>query len=86
METASPEGGLFDRALKRLLTAWRDVAGGAGESAEIAEQMRACLEAKGGEVSARTRSARLAQAYLAADAAGRASFLDEVRGPTSRGE
>jgi malonyl-CoA decarboxylase len=80
MDTASAEGGLFDRALRRLLTAWRDVAGGAGEGAEIAEQMRACLEAKGGEVSARTRSARLAQAYLAADAAGRASFLRTLAG------
>lgn len=65
---------LFDRALKRLLEAWRDVAGG-GEDEDIATQMRACLEAKGGEVSARARSARLAQAYLAADSEGRAAFL-----------
>ncbi|WP_439577890.1 malonyl-CoA decarboxylase [Elioraea sp.] len=75
MDTAAAEGGLFDRALRRLLTAWRDVAGGPAEGAEIADQMRACLEAKGGEVSARARSARLAQAYLAADAEGRAAFL-----------
>jgi malonyl-CoA decarboxylase len=66
--------GLFDRALKRLLEAWRDVAGG-GEGEDVATQMRACLEAKGGEVSARARSARLAQAYLASDAEGRAAFL-----------
>ena len=32
------------------------------------------------QVSARTRSARLAQAYLAADAAGRASFLRTLAG------
>jgi malonyl-CoA decarboxylase len=75
MDSAAAEGGLFDRALRRLLTAWRDVAGGADEGAAIADQMRACLEAKGGEVSARARSARLAQAYLAADGEGRASFL-----------
>jgi len=73
MDTAAPAG-LFDRALRRLLDAWRDVAGGAGD-ADIATQMRECLEAKGGEVSARARSARLAQAYLAADAEGRAAFL-----------
>lgn len=80
MDSAAAEGGLFDRALKRLLTAWRDVAGGAGEGAEIAEQMRACLEAKGGEVSARARSARLGQAYLAADAEGRVAFLRTLAG------
>ena len=73
METAA-SAGLFDRALKRLLDAWRDVAGGA-DDLDITAQMRACLEAKGGEVSARARSARLAQAYLAADAEGKAAFL-----------
>jgi malonyl-CoA decarboxylase len=41
----------------------------------FAAQMRACLEARGGEVSARSRAAALAQAYLAADASGRAEFL-----------
>ncbi len=76
METAiAPAEGLFDRALKRLLGAWAAVAGGAAEDEDIAAQMRSCLEAKGGEVSARGRSARLARAYLKADAAGRAAFL-----------
>jgi malonyl-CoA decarboxylase len=79
-DTVAAERGLFDRALRRLLTAWRDVAGGASEPADIAEQMRACLEAKGGEVSARARSARLAQAYLAADADGRLAFLRTLAG------
>lgn len=78
METAA-SAGLFDRALKRLLEAWRDVAGGADDE-EIGAQMRACLEAKGGEVSARARSARLAQAYLAADAEGKAAFLRTLAG------
>jgi malonyl-CoA decarboxylase len=73
MDTAA-QPGLFDRALKRLLEAWRDVAGGAADQ-DIAAQMRDCLEARGGEVSARARSARLAQAYLAADAEGKAAFL-----------
>ncbi|MFQ3623835.1 MAG: malonyl-CoA decarboxylase family protein, partial [Acetobacteraceae bacterium] len=74
-DTATAAEGLFDRALKRLLGAWAAVAGGAAEDEDIAAQMRACLEAKGGEVSARGRSARLARAYLGADAAGRAAFL-----------
>ena len=34
-----------------------------------------CLEAKGGEVSARLRAARLSEAYLALDDEGRADFL-----------
>lgn len=78
MDNAASSG-LFDRALKRLLEAWRDVAGG-GEDQDIATQMRSCLEAKGGEVSARARSARLAQAYLAADAEGRGAFLRTLAG------
>jgi malonyl-CoA decarboxylase len=78
MDTAT-SGGLFDRALKRLMEAWRDVAGGA-EDGDIAAQMRDCLEAKGGEVSARARSARLAKAYLAADADGKAEFLRILAG------
>lgn len=73
METAA-RAGLFDRALRRLLEAWRDVAGGSGDG-DIAAQMRDCLKAKGGEVSARARSARLAQAYLASDSAGKEAFL-----------
>ncbi len=68
--------GLFDRALRRLADVWRDVAGGAADGAEpIEAQMRACLEGRGGEVSARARAARLAGTYLAADAAGRAAFF-----------
>jgi malonyl-CoA decarboxylase len=37
--------------------------------------MRACLDGRGGEVSARNRAAKLAQAYLALDPEGRAEFL-----------
>ena len=37
--------------------------------------MRACLETRGGEVSARARAAALGHAYLALDATGRERFL-----------
>jgi len=69
--------GLLDRALRRVTALWRDMASSVYRSGEdgFAEQMRACLEARGGEVSARSHAAGLAQAYLAADAAGRAEFL-----------
>jgi malonyl-CoA decarboxylase len=50
------------------------VYGGAVEDG-FAGQMRACLEAAGGQVSARSRAAGLAQSYLVAGPAGRAEFL-----------
>ncbi len=37
--------------------------------------MQACLEGRGGEVTARARAAALGQAYLALDATGRERFL-----------
>ncbi len=37
--------------------------------------MRDCLDARGGEVSARARAAALGQTYLALSAAGRERFL-----------
>ncbi len=80
MEAATVQEGLFDRALKRLLGAWAAVAGGAEDQGDVAAQMRACLEAKGGEVSARGRSAQLAQAYRKADAEGRTGFLRTLAG------
>ncbi len=75
-DTAVPIG-LFDRALRRIAGAWRDMAASvsADEDQGIAAQMRACLAARGGEVSARNRAAKLAQTYLALDDAGRRSFL-----------
>ena len=76
----SDEGtGLLDRALKRVTALWRDVAGGE-PPADLAEQMRACLAGRGGEVSARGRAAGLAQAYLGLDEAGRAAFLRTLAG------
>ncbi len=80
-ETTAPIG-LFDRAIRRLTGVWRDMA--AGVSAEgdqsIAAQMRACLDARGGEVSARNRAAKLAQAYLLLDDKGRTAFLHTLAG------
>jgi malonyl-CoA decarboxylase len=75
-ETAAPVG-LFDRAIRRIANVWRDMAASvsADEDEGIAAQMRACLAARGGEVSARNRAAKLAQTYLALDAEGRVAFL-----------
>jgi malonyl-CoA decarboxylase len=82
--------GFFDGVLDRLSnlrTAWRDIAESArsrigatlrtdGEAGErLREQMRECLEGRGGEVSARARAADLGRTYLALDRAGRERFL-----------
>ena len=72
--------GLFDRAIRRITTVWRDMADrvSTDEDQGIASQMRACLDARGGEVSARNRAAKLAQAYLTLDAEGRKGFLRDL--------
>ncbi len=74
--------GLFDRALRRITSAWRDMASAVvGEADESIEaQMRACLAGRGGEVSARNRAAKLAEAYLELDEAGRLGFLRTLAG------
>ena len=79
-ETIAP--GLFDRALRRLAGVWRDIAAGApsSEGESVADLMRDCLQGRGGEVSARARSARLAEAYLRLDPAGRLDFLRVLAG------
>jgi malonyl-CoA decarboxylase len=66
--------GLLDRAIRRITTAWRDMASGV-EDESIAAHMRACLTARGGEVSARNRAAKLAETYQGLDEAGRRDFL-----------
>src|SRR3984885_6197215 len=71
-DIASP--GLFDRAIRRINTIWRDMGAGV-EDVSIAAQMRACLNGRGGEVSARNRAAKLAETYLELDVAGRTEFL-----------
>ena len=75
-ETTAPIG-LFDRAIRRLTGVWRDMAAGVTVEGDqsVAAQMRACLEGRGGDVIARNRAAKLAQAYLLLDEAGRTAFL-----------
>ena len=75
--TPTPSPRLLDRALRRITGVWRDMAASVsrdeGESVEA--QMRACLDGRGGEVSARNRAAKLAETYLSLDADGRHEFL-----------
>ncbi|RYF04158.1 MAG: hypothetical protein EOO40_11475 [Deltaproteobacteria bacterium] len=67
-ETAAAPIGLFDRAIRRIATVWRDMASTVPDDDQsILAQMRACLHARGGEVSARNRAAKLAQTYLGLD-------------------
>ncbi len=82
MSDVAVQEGLFDRALRRVTSLWRDMAERVvgGEAETIADQMRACLDGRGGEVSARNRAAKLAQAYLALDEAGRGEFLHVLAG------
>jgi malonyl-CoA decarboxylase len=75
---------LLDR-LKTLRTLWRDIAGGArdapdadlpdDDAARLRAQMRACLEGRGGEVSARARAAQLGRSYCSLGETGRRRFL-----------
>ncbi|MBP2297856.1 malonyl-CoA decarboxylase [Azospirillum picis] len=79
----------LDRALDNLRTRWREIAASARgavgapprthlpkEDAErLKEQIEACLESRGGEVSARARAAQLGRTYLALDPQGRRNFL-----------
>jgi malonyl-CoA decarboxylase len=74
--------GLFDRAIRRITNVWRDMAGSIGGEADepLEARMRACLAQRGGEVSARNRSASLAQTYQSLDDAGRTEFLRTLAG------
>ncbi len=82
MSDAAVPARLFDRALRRIAGVWRDMAQGVAreEDDSIAAQMQASLAGRGGEVSARNRAAKLAQAYLTLDPAGRRAFLDTLAG------
>ena len=64
--------------LERLRGIWRDIAGtfsgtvrpdlsNDSDILDLREQMKNCLEAKGGEVSARARAAFLGQTYIGLD-------------------
>ena len=79
----APSETLVDRALRRVTGLWRDMAervGGRDEAEDIAAQMRACLTARGGEVSARARAAKLAAAYRGLSEAERLNFLRILAG------
>ena len=81
--------GLIDRTLRNLRSAWTELSdstryylSGAPrpdlpgyDLAKMRQQMLDCLEAKGGEVSARARAAELGRSYLALNAIGRHRFL-----------
>ncbi|HLB98313.1 MAG TPA: malonyl-CoA decarboxylase [Acetobacteraceae bacterium] len=77
---ASP--GLFDRALRRIGLVWRDMAASVvGETDDSIEaQIRACLNGHGGEVSARSRAARLAETFETLNDAGKQDFLRTLAG------
>jgi len=86
---AADKTGLVDRTLRNLRSAWSDIAqamAGAWSGAPdpslpeehavlLREQMRVCLEGRGGEVSARARAAALGKSYLALNSEGRRRFL-----------
>jgi len=79
----------LDRTLRNLRDGWRTIAGGSydatmamerpelpdGDLEPLRGQMKACLDNKGGEVSARAEAAKLGQVYLALDETGRKRFL-----------
>ena len=75
-ETTAPIG-MFDRAIRRITGVWQGMAASVSSDDDdsIAAQMRACIDGRGGEVSARNRAAKLAQTYLTLDEAGRTAFL-----------
>ena len=88
-EVLVKEETLVEKTLGNLASAWRDIAFGAartiglsrialagGDPASIKALMAECLEARGGEVSARMRAAELGKTYLELDKDGKATFLE----------
>lgn len=88
--TRTEEGGnRFRQALRTLRWRWQNIAGSdydadsastrpdlpEDDQERLRRQMRECLEARTGEVTARARAAALGRAYLALDASGRERFL-----------
>jgi malonyl-CoA decarboxylase len=83
------KSGFLDRTLKNLKHGWQNIAGSSYDASaasnrpdlpdadldRIRQQMNECLEAKGGEVSARARAAALGHVYLALDSTGKERFL-----------
>ena len=85
----SSKTGFLERTLRNVRNAWQGIAGAAydesaasmqpdlpdDDAARLSEQMHACLETRGGEVSARARAAALGRAYMALNKTGRERFL-----------
>ncbi|HEY9548894.1 MAG TPA: malonyl-CoA decarboxylase [Kiloniellaceae bacterium] len=88
--TDVPQETLVERTLSNLATAWRDIAQSAARTVGLSKApvsttpeslerlMRDCLEARGGEVSARMRAAALGRIYLEQGAEGRKRFLNVI--------
>jgi malonyl-CoA decarboxylase len=85
------QGSFLDRTLVRIVNLWRDLSdtvtgtvdaslSADGDIRRLRDQMQACLESRGGEVSARGRAAALGQTYLGLDARGRERFLRLLAG------
>ncbi len=80
---------VVDRTLTNLRNVWREIAtstrgvlsGGQrsdlpeGDVAQLRLQMQSCLDASGGEVSARARAAELGRTFLGLNQVGRSRFL-----------
>ncbi|MEC8793318.1 MAG: malonyl-CoA decarboxylase, partial [Pseudomonadota bacterium] len=90
MAYTDQQSGFFDRTMENLRRAWTGLSGqtwqrrGGDLREDLPEdevdlvrgQMRECLEARGGEVSARNRAAELGRSYLALNDTGRTRFLE----------
>jgi malonyl-CoA decarboxylase len=84
-----PAGSFFDRTLDQLRAAWEEVAESArhavtgaprpdlsdDDSARLKERIQACIDAVGGEVSARALAAEIGGTYLRLNETGRERFL-----------
>jgi len=89
MNVNNNSGDMVDRTLTSLRNVWRDMTDSARvaltgavrpdlppeDSERIERQISACLEGRGGEVSARARAADLGRTYLSLDAVGRKRFM-----------
>ncbi|MDX1431449.1 MAG: malonyl-CoA decarboxylase [Gammaproteobacteria bacterium] len=79
--------GILDRTLQRFRRAWQLGKRGPlkdgvapdlpdADADRVRRQIDACLESRGGEVSARARAAELGETYLVLDGVGRRRFLE----------
>lgn len=89
MDIAASSPGLLNRTLRSFRRAWRGAGIGTAalreavesdledvNSDQLREHFRACLEARGGEVEARSRAADLGATYLALSPSGQRRFAD----------